>query len=94
MHRANPWSVQSQGSHECAVSQLRLCTEQSEWLKALFVLTGFEATAFPPVSLGTICTTLPVFQELAGLFPHPELLLPWETLSCTLHFHGMEILPP
>lgn len=65
------------------------------WFKALFVLAGFEAAALLPFSLSTICTTpsiLPLFQELVGLFPHPELLLPWETLSCTLHLLG-ELLP-
>lgn len=26
-------------------------------------------------------STLPVLQELVDLFPHPELLLPWKTLT-------------
>lgn len=58
-----------------------------QWLEALFVLTRSETTPVPPVSLSTVCTTysiLPVLREFVGLLPHPELLLPWKTLSCTL----------
>lgn len=51
-----------------------------EWLEAPFALTRSETTPVPPVSLSTVCTTystLPVLQELVGLLPHPESLLPW-----------------